>query len=158
MLRLVSCPGALTATLIVAAATGPCHGAAQSLPGQFTSLLARVALEKRDSVWSFIPPQGRPFFSIGVCVVTPGADRESFDPENPGYAAWQHYPDSAAWANATLRRLRAWRFTTIGAWSDHQTLRQSQEMSLWLTPVLHRLDGRRPVVGHVGPKDRPPHG
>ena len=42
-----------------------------------------------------------------------------------------------AWSDATLRRLKSWRFTTIGAWSDHRQLRQSREMSLWLTPVLH---------------------
>src|SRR6185295_11218926 len=30
-----------------------------------------------------------------------------------------------------------WGFTTLGAWSDEQVLRQAKEMSLWLTPVLH---------------------
>jgi hypothetical protein len=99
--------------------------------------MTRVTIQKRDSNWSLITPQGEPFFSVGVCVVTQGDGRENFDPENPGYAAWQHYPDSAAWAGATLRRLKAWRFTTIGAWSDHQLLRQSKENSLWITPVLH---------------------
>jgi hypothetical protein len=74
---------------------------------------------------------------MGVCVVTTGIDREHFDPENPGYAAWQHYPDAAAWADETLRRLKSWGFTTVGAWSDQTPLRRSKEMSLWLTPVLH---------------------
>jgi hypothetical protein len=69
--------------------------------------------------------------------VTQGASRQDFDPENPGYAAWQHYPDAGSWADATCRRLKSWGFTTVGAWSDHRTLTQSKELTLWLTPVLH---------------------
>lgn len=87
--------------------------------------------------WSLITPEGRPAFSRGVCVVTQGASREQFDPENPGYAAWQHHPDAGAWADDTLRRLKSWGFTTVGAWSDFRTLRVSGEQSLWHTPVLH---------------------
>jgi hypothetical protein len=99
---------------------------------------SRVTLRKSgEAAWSLVSPSGQPFFSLGVGVVTQGADRQSFDPENPGYAAWQHYEDPISWSDATLRRLKAWRFTTIGAWSDHRLLRQSREMSLWHTPVLH---------------------
>jgi len=47
--------------------------------------------------------------------------------ENPGYAAWQHYPDATRWAEATLRRLKSWGFTTIGGWSDFKTVRQCRE-------------------------------
>ncbi len=74
---------------------------------------------------------------MGVGVVTPGDTRESFDPENPSYAAWQHYPDDAAWADATLQRLRRWKFTTIGGWSRPDLLRRSAHMLAGLTPVLH---------------------
>jgi hypothetical protein len=74
---------------------------------------------------------------VGVCVTTRGLAPESFDPENPGYAAWQHYPNDRAWADETLRRLKGWGFTTIGAWSHHQLLLQSSNMLMGLTPVLH---------------------
>jgi hypothetical protein len=74
---------------------------------------------------------------MGVCSVTPGASRQSFDSENPGYAAWQQYDSLHLWADETLRRLKAWKFTTLSGWSDLQTLDQSSEQSLWLTPVLH---------------------
>ena len=94
-------------------------------------------IEQRSSAWWLVSPEGRPFFSLGVCVVTPGAARESFDPENPGYAAWQHYASPDLWAEATLRRLKAWRFTTIGGWSDLSVLRRPGEQDRWLTPVLH---------------------
>ena len=36
-----------------------------------------------------------------------------------------------------MRRLRSWGFTTVGGWSDFDTLRGSRDQTLWLTPVLH---------------------
>src|SRR2546422_5351492 len=76
--------------------------------------------ENRD--W-LVRPDGKRFFSLGVCVVSMGASRESFDPDNPGYAAWQHYPNSNRWAEATAKRFKSWGFTTIGAWSDFRTFK-----------------------------------
>ena len=94
-------------------------------------------LQQSNSVWRLVSPEGRPFFSVGVCVTTRGMERDKFDSENPGYAAWQHYPNDAAWADTTLRRLKQWGFTTVGAWSDHKVLLQSSNMLAGLTPVLH---------------------
>jgi hypothetical protein len=127
----------LAAAVEIAIATLPCFGATKSSFGSWSPLVPLVSLQKRESGWTFVDPQGQPFFSVGVCVVTRGAERGAFDPENPGYAAWQYYTDSLAWADATQRRLKSWRFTTLGAWSDHPQLLRSKEMSLWLTPVLH---------------------
>jgi hypothetical protein len=94
-------------------------------------------IAQNDSGSWLVSPQGKPFFSLGVCSVSQGAERQSFDPENPSYAAWQHYASPELWSDATLRRLKAWRFTTLGGWSDLSALRQSREQTLWLTPVLH---------------------
>ena len=94
-------------------------------------------LQQSNSVWRLVSPEGRPFFSVGVCVTTRGTSREKIDADNPGYAAWQHYPNDRAWADATLSRLKGWGFTTVGAWSDHKTLLQSSNMLAGLTPVLH---------------------
>jgi hypothetical protein len=66
-----------------------------------------------------------------------GVSRREFDPDNPGYAAWQHYSDSNRWAEATLKRLKAWRFTTVGGWSDFPALRECRDVEVALTPVLH---------------------
>lgn len=66
-----------------------------------------------------------------------GASRSAFDPDNPGYAAWQHYPNSNLWAEATLKRLKSWGFTTVGAWSDFEILKQCRETHVAFTPVLH---------------------
>jgi hypothetical protein len=66
-----------------------------------------------------------------------GASRSEFDSANPAYAAWQHYSDSNRWAEATLKRLKSWHFTTIGGWSDFSTFRPCRDMEVAFAPVLH---------------------
>lgn len=95
------------------------------------------SLKQEAGKWWLVSPQGDPFFSKGVCLVTRGASREAWDPENPGYASWRYHDDDTAWAEETLRRLNLWTFTTIGAWSDHDILLKSRYMLRGLTPVLH---------------------
>jgi hypothetical protein len=97
----------------------------------------RFAVARTDTGWWLRSPTGDPLFSLGVCCVVPGVSRDLFDPENPGYAAWQHHDSTASWADASLRRLRSWGFTTLGAWSDFDALCASSEQTLWLAPVLH---------------------
>jgi len=87
-----------------------------TLPSPFT-------IQQQEQTAWLIRPTGERFFSLGICCVNQGASRKEFDPANPAYAAWQHYPDSNQWAKATLTRLKAWGFTTIGGWSDFQALR-----------------------------------
>jgi hypothetical protein len=41
------------------------------------------------------------------------------------------------WANATLNRLKAWGFTTVGGWSDFHCLRHGRETNAAFAPVLH---------------------
>ncbi len=74
---------------------------------------------------------------MGVCCIDQGSSKENYDPENPSYAAWQHYVNPGQWTGATVGRLRSWGFTTAGGWSDFGTLRGSREQKLWFTPVLH---------------------
>ena len=107
-----------------------------ALPGG-VALPRAFTLRQTNSAWWLASPEGKAFFSVGVCLVTRGASREGFDRENPGYASWQHYANDPEWADATLRRLRSWNFTTIGAWSHHGVLLQSSNMLGGLTPVLH---------------------
>ncbi len=95
------------------------------------------ALLQEGNAWWLVSPQGERFFSVGICLVSRGASREAYDPENPGYAAWRFYPDDRSWADATLRRLNGWGFTTIGAWSENAVLLKSPYMLRGLTPVLH---------------------
>lgn len=97
----------------------------------------RFRVEHSASGWALVSPEGERFFSRGICVVTPGASRDRYDADNPGYASWRQYPTSEAWADASLRRLRSWGFTTAAGWCDVAALRLSSEPSLWFTPVLH---------------------
>jgi len=95
------------------------------------------SIQERDGVTWLARPSGEVFFSFGVCCVNRGASREEFNRDNPGNAAWQHYSDSNRWAEATLKRLASWRFTTIGGWSDFATLRQCADTNFVFAPVLH---------------------
>lgn len=98
------------------------HGAPES------ARFFRVA--QQEGVWWLIAPDGKRFFSLGVNVVDRGATRDRYRPDRPEYAAFRHYPDEAAWARATLARLRAWGFNTIGGWGDIEALKTAGESML----------------------------
>jgi hypothetical protein len=74
-------------------------------------------VEKREGVWWLITPEGKPFFSMGVNVVDQGAPKDQYSSNRPEYAASRHYSDDESWRKATLGRLQAWNFNTLGAWS-----------------------------------------
>jgi len=124
-------------------APGPCTTAMLLLACSFRGtaaapppLASPFSIRQQGETAWLVTPQGLPFFSLGVCCVNQGASQNEHDTANPGYAAWQHYRDSNQWAVATLNRLKAWGFTTVGGWSDFQALRHcDQEMGF--TPVLH---------------------
>jgi hypothetical protein len=99
-------------------------------PGTFT------IQQQGQNSW-LVKPNGEQFFSFGVCCVNQGASRGEWEAANPGYAAWQHYSDSNAWAEATLSRLKAWGFTTLGGWSDFQAFRHCPDSDVAFAPVLH---------------------
>ena len=95
------------------------------------------SIQHQDGMAWLVRPDGQRFFSLVVCCVDPGVSRAEFRADNPEYAAWRHYPDSNQWAQATLRRLKSWGFTTIGGWSDFQTFRQCHDPDVAFAPVLH---------------------
>jgi hypothetical protein len=105
--------------------------------GEEVSPKAAFSIQERDKTAWLVRPNGERFFSFGVCCVSQGASRQEFDPANPGYAAWQHYGDSNLWAEATLERLKAWGFTTVGGWSDFQALKRCRDANVAFAPVLH---------------------
>jgi len=98
---------------------------------------APFSIQQEGGISWLIKPGGERLFSFGVCVVNQGASRETLSPTNPGYAAFQHYENSYHWAEATLKRLKAWKFTTIGGWSDYAALRECRDREVAFTPVLH---------------------
>jgi hypothetical protein len=107
--------------------------------GNRTSNKAGRCSVRRDSnnCWWLVAPDGATFFSLGVCMFNQGTDKDEYETSKPSYAALRHYETPEAWADASLRRLDAWGFTTIGGWSDYATVRRAGDNRWWLTPVLH---------------------
>jgi hypothetical protein len=105
-----------------------------------TANATRCAVRQYPDGWWFVAPGGDKFFSLGVCMFNRGLESDTFDPHKPAYTASRHYDTPAAWANASLARLRSWGFTTVGGWSDYDTvapIARSNGNLWWLTPVLH---------------------
>src|SRR5688500_16232685 len=55
------------------------------------------SIQRLEPCWSFLSPEGKAFFSFGVCCVHQGTASNEFDPENPSYAAWQHHENKSSW-------------------------------------------------------------
>lgn len=136
--RLLTIAAILHASLLTCAAepqTREARAALQSPAAQTTS--KGFTVRREGPRWSLVSPEGKKFFSLGVCCLAPGPSRDDYDPENPSYAHWRYYDSSSAWADNSLQRLKRWGFTTVGGWSDYEVLIRSPEMPLGLTPVLH---------------------
>jgi len=99
--------------------------------------IARCTVRKDANGWWLVSPKDEPFFSLGVCMFNQGLDKSDYDPAKPSYAAFRHYDTPNAWADASLLRLKSWGFTTVGGWSDYDTLGRSREHDLWMTCVLN---------------------
>jgi hypothetical protein len=97
---------------------------------------APYSIQERNGISWLAKPDGERFFSLGVCVVDQGVSRGRFNPNNPGYAAFQHYANSNRWAEAALLRLKEWKFTTVGGWSDYPALLQCRDADQAFIPVL----------------------
>jgi hypothetical protein len=98
---------------------------------------SRCTVRREQNGWWFVAPTGEPFFSLGVSMFNQGTSPADYNPDKPSYAALRHYGSPDDWAAVSLRRLKSWGFTTIGGWSDYETLSRSPEHDLWITPVLH---------------------
>ncbi|HEV2454505.1 MAG TPA: hypothetical protein VGY98_09595 [Verrucomicrobiae bacterium] len=97
---------------------------------------APFSIARHHGIFWLARPDGGRFFSLGVCCVNQGFARNRFNPTNPGYAAFQHYENSNLWAAATLGRLEAWHFTTIGGWGDYSAFRGFPDSNIAFIPVL----------------------
>lgn len=97
---------------------------------------APFSIQQEDGCSWLTRPGGEKFFSLGVCVVNQGVPPQRSSLTNPAYSALQCYPNSDRWADATLKRLQSWRFTTVGGWSDFSTLRKCRDADFAFIPVL----------------------
>ncbi|MBY0280349.1 hypothetical protein K2Z84_33875 [Candidatus Binatia bacterium] len=80
--------------------------------------------ERRDRRWWLVTPDGRPFYANGIDHVTPSPDVDRQTGRCPYCDAIAgRYANLDEWAGATVARLQAWGFNTLGAWSDVDRLR-----------------------------------
>lgn len=89
-------------------------------------------VESRDSVAWFRSPNGSPIFSLGVNCVGKGGGPHDLNEVGPLYRYTDYYPNIDTWSKATIERLRAWNFNTIGSWSDEAVCKGQMAY----TPVL----------------------
>lgn len=92
-------------------------------PAQPPSLVFRATGFFRTAAargrWWLVTPEGRPFYANGIDHVTATPDDDRKTGRCPYCDAIAGgYPDLDAWTDATVERLRAWGFNTLGAWSD----------------------------------------
>ena len=99
------------------------------------SATTNFSVKELNGVWWLINPEGKQFFSSGVCCVNTGASFEDYSYENPGYSAWQHFSDPMEWAEYTIDSLKSWGFTTIGGWSSTQYFTSSPKQ-IFFNPVM----------------------
>src|SRR2546425_7216476 len=106
----------MASTVFLFAATGmlvvPAPGADSAVMPGGGGAQPPFTLRQTSSAWWLASPEGRRFFSVGVCLVTRGASRESFDRDKPSHASGPHYAQDPARADATLRRPRKWDLPT----------------------------------------------
>lgn len=100
-------------------------------------------LTNQNGRWWFLDPQGRPFWSYGVCCTGVGEATDKVKPDNPGYSGLQRYPSPDAWAKGTKRQLTGWGFNSLGGWSDEELFAKAAPM-----PYFHVL--------HLGAYDKAP--
>jgi hypothetical protein len=72
---------------------------------------------ERGGVQWLIDPDGNPFYSKGVNIVTPGRDTEK-SRAGQAYCWTNFYPSVDLWRTQVSRQLREWGFNTLGGWSD----------------------------------------
>ena len=81
--------------------------------------LSFFTVEEHNGRWRFIDPEGKPFFSTGVCGVRAAGTSSPDLGYSPYYEyIMQEYGSEEEWANITYDRLLDWGFNTIASWSD----------------------------------------
>ena len=81
-----------------------------------------VRVAQVDGRWWFVTPNGEPFYSSGVDHVSADPDTDKETGVCPYcISIGKEYSSTAAWATATVQRLRSWGFNTIGSFSDYST-------------------------------------
>lgn len=97
-----------------------------SLPALAQVKVGVFQVKEEKGTWSFVDPQGKRFFSIGINCINP-KDSGKGKAYN-GLSS--HGSDQKKWEAATLKRLDDWNVNTIGGWSSLRGKPFVIEMSL----------------------------
>jgi hypothetical protein len=107
------------------------------------------ATRQEAGVWWLTTDSGVRFYSRGVDTVNGGQDTAKAKDGHAYY--WERfYPSLTAWRAATLSRLAAWGFNTLGGWSDPDrglALPITPELDLGRNAKLHWFDLFAPIRG-----------
>jgi agarase len=105
-----------------AAASNRCAADSASRHGRGLSFRATGFFRTKFACgrWWLVTPDGLPFYANGIDHVTASPDDDRTTGRCPYCDAIAvAYPSLDAWTTATVDRLRAWGFNTLGAWSDN---------------------------------------
>lgn len=142
LVLLLAAPALLPPLAPLALASGAASPPGRDAPGcpaPAPAALGRWTLAQRNGTWWFVTPDGQPFYSKGVDVLS---GRTS----SPKAATWQafdwrnFFPDEDAWRDEAQARVTAWGFNTRGGWSDDSrrfTLPHTVETDLGRLARLH---------------------
>ena len=81
-------------------------------------------IQNRAGLYAFEQPNGKPFWSFGVCCTDLGQGPKEYKESNPGFAAHRLYRDDKAFVQDTQSRLRRWQFNSLGGWSDYELFKK----------------------------------
>ncbi len=79
-------------------------------------------VEKHGAQWWLVDGAGAEYLHAAPNVTELGGPVAEWKAENPAYCGLKFYPSPDAWADATRDRLKAWGFTGVGGYSDHDLL------------------------------------
>jgi hypothetical protein len=109
----------------------PCEDGMASVPGDSAgSKAAKWSTAEINGVQWLIDPEGKPFYSKGVNIVTPGRQSKKSSARQ-AYCWANFYSSVEQWRKQVGDQIRDWGFNTLGGWSD-----SSPDLGLPLTVDL----------------------
>ncbi len=93
------------------------------------------SVAKKHNTWYLVTPQGDPFYASGIdSVATDGSGTDQVTGQCPYCQTVQKdFPNTTAWATATVAQLRSWGFNSLGAYSDDSLLRTQMPYEVQLS-------------------------
>lgn len=110
-------------------------GKLQTSTKSMFSATGYFSVAKKNKTWYLVTPQGDPFYASGIdSVTTNGSGTDQVTGQCPYcQTVAADYPNTAAWATATVAQLRSWGYNSLGAYSDDGLLRTQMPYEVQLS-------------------------